>query len=299
MVGARWYDPAIGSWTQEDPARADGNFYGYCGGDTINRWDPSGLCYQQIQDKGWWWETWQGGSKPTGGGWYEVHCEAAVGTMIDQGLANEEWWYIGDKVRVREKLCDRGKILLEEEKKKRGDDLKKDSRNDTEVITNLNLKLFNCASYAFGISDRAIHPACSFKSYYTVEEVLNDVINKNWKDDNENPYTLRGTFRKLNSQNSVLRAGEYMIAMRVATGVNPYTGIGIVTADYHFWKQNPNTGVWYNKHGKVGYLQSLAGCNPDSALNRGWYLGDPNFMYYNSKTLYVAFKPSSGGFWIS
>jgi len=39
----RFYDPALGRFLTEDPARAGNNWYAYAGGDPVNRWDPSGL----------------------------------------------------------------------------------------------------------------------------------------------------------------------------------------------------------------------------------------------------------------
>lgn len=39
----RDYDPAIGRFISEDPAQAGDNWYGYAGGDPVNKWDPSGL----------------------------------------------------------------------------------------------------------------------------------------------------------------------------------------------------------------------------------------------------------------
>ena len=42
---ARAYDPAIGRFTQEDPVRAELNFYTYAGNNPIVFIDPSGLDY--------------------------------------------------------------------------------------------------------------------------------------------------------------------------------------------------------------------------------------------------------------
>lgn len=47
--GARYYDPLIGRWTQQDPLDnvgdlREGNRYAYVGGDPVNLSDPSGLC---------------------------------------------------------------------------------------------------------------------------------------------------------------------------------------------------------------------------------------------------------------
>ena len=43
----RYYDPATGRFTQEDPIGLAGglNLYGYAGGDPVNFSDPFGLCY--------------------------------------------------------------------------------------------------------------------------------------------------------------------------------------------------------------------------------------------------------------
>ena len=53
VAGARMYDKSVGSFTTEDPARMDGNYYSYCGGNPVSRWDPSGLCsitYTAMRD---------------------------------------------------------------------------------------------------------------------------------------------------------------------------------------------------------------------------------------------------------
>jgi len=40
--GARYYDPSVGRWTQQDPSGMDSNLYAYVGGDPVNFVDPSG-----------------------------------------------------------------------------------------------------------------------------------------------------------------------------------------------------------------------------------------------------------------
>mgnify|MGYP003296938495 CR=1 FL=1 len=40
---ARYYDATLGRFSQEDPIRADGHYYSYCGYDSVNRIDPLGL----------------------------------------------------------------------------------------------------------------------------------------------------------------------------------------------------------------------------------------------------------------
>jgi RHS repeat-associated protein len=42
-VGARYYQPELGRWTQQDPSGQDANAYLYVAGNPINFVDPSGL----------------------------------------------------------------------------------------------------------------------------------------------------------------------------------------------------------------------------------------------------------------
>ncbi|CDC18433.1 yD repeat protein [Eubacterium sp. CAG:274] len=39
----RYYDPSTGSFITEDPIKDGNNWYGYCAGNPVNGWDPSGL----------------------------------------------------------------------------------------------------------------------------------------------------------------------------------------------------------------------------------------------------------------
>jgi len=48
----RYYQPGVGRFLTVDPARAGGNWYGYCGGDPVNRSDPSGLRAIVANDAG-------------------------------------------------------------------------------------------------------------------------------------------------------------------------------------------------------------------------------------------------------
>ena len=47
---ARYYDPSIGGFITEDPAKDGTNWYGYCDGNPVNRWDPSGKITQDEMD---------------------------------------------------------------------------------------------------------------------------------------------------------------------------------------------------------------------------------------------------------
>ena len=40
---ARYYDPGLGRFISEDPIKDGMNWYVYCNGNPVNRWDPSGL----------------------------------------------------------------------------------------------------------------------------------------------------------------------------------------------------------------------------------------------------------------
>lgn len=42
-MGARYYQPELGRWTQPDPSGLAGNAYAYVGGNPVNFVDPSGL----------------------------------------------------------------------------------------------------------------------------------------------------------------------------------------------------------------------------------------------------------------
>ncbi|MFF7365851.1 RHS repeat-associated core domain-containing protein, partial [Streptomyces sp. NPDC008125] len=42
-MGARYYDPTLGRFTQPDPSGQEANTYLYAAGDPINRTDPGGL----------------------------------------------------------------------------------------------------------------------------------------------------------------------------------------------------------------------------------------------------------------
>jgi hypothetical protein len=44
----RFYDPSLGRFTQEDPARAGQNWFAYADNDPVNKWDPSGLDWEWV-----------------------------------------------------------------------------------------------------------------------------------------------------------------------------------------------------------------------------------------------------------
>lgn len=77
--------------------------------------------------------------------------------------------------------------------------------------------------------------------------------------------------------------------------------------DFHFWKEDPYTGKWWNKHGSES-IEPLGVCYPGNN-NKGWIFmkkGQVQTLngyelnerrkniYYNSITFYFAYK---GKFW--
>jgi RHS repeat-associated protein len=47
-MGARYYQPELGRWTQRDPSGLDANAYAYVGGNPVNFTDPSGMFLDKI-----------------------------------------------------------------------------------------------------------------------------------------------------------------------------------------------------------------------------------------------------------
>lgn len=63
--GVRDYDPSIGRWLQKDPIKFQGgttNLYEYCGNDSLNCVDSSGLSNQIIEPIN---DPWAGGGAPS------------------------------------------------------------------------------------------------------------------------------------------------------------------------------------------------------------------------------------------
>ncbi|MFF9894435.1 RHS repeat-associated core domain-containing protein [Streptomyces longispororuber] len=52
-MGARYYDPHLGRFTQPDPSGKESNPYAYAAGDPVNRIDPSGLDFLGLDKKQW------------------------------------------------------------------------------------------------------------------------------------------------------------------------------------------------------------------------------------------------------
>ena len=179
--------------------------------------------------------------------------------------------------------------------------------NKTDPNGCYNIKNFNCYAYAFGINNRWMIPGlpdhCGelLPSYYTVDQIVKSVKK-----------TFGKKVRKLKNKKSRIYKGEYRIAVRVC----PYSfvpkdghyGPYIKTFDFHFWKQDPRTLKWWNKHSYYS-IQALGNANPDKTKCKGWLFSNKRFkfdylntryrttyspMYYSSKTIYLAYK---GRFW--
>ncbi|MEU0226244.1 RHS repeat-associated core domain-containing protein [Streptomyces sp. NPDC006284] len=52
-MGARYYDPQLGRFTQPDPSGKESNLYAYAAGDPVNRIDPSGLDFLGLSGGEW------------------------------------------------------------------------------------------------------------------------------------------------------------------------------------------------------------------------------------------------------
>jgi RHS repeat-associated protein len=49
-LGARFFDPMVGRFTQQDPSDQETNLYAYTGGDPINELDPAGRSIASVQN---------------------------------------------------------------------------------------------------------------------------------------------------------------------------------------------------------------------------------------------------------
>jgi len=82
--GARWYDPATGTWTQQDTYNAplspgNANRYLYAGGDPINVTDPLGLNF------------WSAAAGVLVGGIVGVAVSGFLGPEVGIGVGYETW----------------------------------------------------------------------------------------------------------------------------------------------------------------------------------------------------------------
>ena len=148
------------------------------------------------------------------------------------------------------------------------------------------IKYFNCYAYAMGYSDRWLHPGKGNKNVraengsllsstyamqlkYTVDQVAKWVLQD----------FGRNAVRILEGQKSKIytNRGEYLVAVRVwETSKKTY--------DFHFWKKDPKTEIWWDKPGQ-GKIRKLGKINPDTSKQWG---------NYNSKTVYLAIRKT---FW--
>ncbi|WP_052457225.1 RHS repeat-associated core domain-containing protein [Streptomyces sp. AcH 505] len=75
-MGARYYDPALGRFTQPDPSGKEANLYAYANGDPVNRADPSGLFS--------WSKLGKGLAKEVGGA-FDAEAVLGIATELGQG----------------------------------------------------------------------------------------------------------------------------------------------------------------------------------------------------------------------
>ena len=144
-----------------------------------------------------------------------------------------------------------------------------------------NIACFNCYAYSCGIYNKWMHPGKGIVDVrgkygyempysYSVNDVQRWVI----KDFNKQ-------VRKISGKNSKIKKNEYRIAFRVRLFIGPLQpGKKRHTYDFHFMKQDPKTGIWYDKPGNTN-IRYLGKINPN--LSKNW-------SRYNSKTLYLAIR---------
>ena len=264
---ARNYNASIGRFTQEDPIRADGNFYAYCGNNPVNAWDPSGL-------------------KFTPNASYVYAGDYIGGSALDP----EEHKEHANRPEPN-KWGDAPEYVEYEQV----DDQEENKRDNYP----------NCYSYALGIYDKSYDPGdFSGNSNLSIEGEY--IITKDSKDFylyikcNSDYYTLdrvakdieadlkclgRGC-RQLDSYDSPINENEYRIAVRVSYAKTDYydaidkngnRSILLVVEfwDYHFMVQT-NTGAWAEKHGPGGKTDIHKEENPYDIV---WGTGDGKELY--------------------
>ena len=115
---ARYYDPSIGGFITEDPARDGTNWYGYCAGNPVMRVDSSGLCYYDINGN-WCHDNWEytGGyerkedPRKNKSDYSDAHAYADTnnfyGLTESQKIANAEYiyTYLSDKGWSSQAIC--------------------------------------------------------------------------------------------------------------------------------------------------------------------------------------------------
>ena len=174
------------------------------------------------------------------------------------------------------------------------------------------IRSFNCYAYAMGYDSAWMYPGkgirdipciqvvgcrivCnpsdSMPMYYSVVQVKNWILS-----DFSNCYSRgRKVVRELCCRNAAISGDEYRIAFRVNYYLYPITYYGGIcpiafkwlTGDFHFMKQDPRTGMWWQKRGFLD-IECLGRINPDN--QHFWYNGALWGDYYNSNTLYLAVR---------
>lgn len=104
LFGARYYDPTLGRWTQQDPSGQEANAYAYAGCDPVNKVDPTGYDHFDSQPH----ELCRGGVGSAGrfasigsiirAGWYALKGDPEKGfeNLVGAGQA----WTLGRAVRA-------------------------------------------------------------------------------------------------------------------------------------------------------------------------------------------------------
>ncbi|MDE6566375.1 MAG: RHS repeat-associated core domain-containing protein, partial [Lachnospiraceae bacterium] len=152
-----------------------------------------------------------------------------------------------------------------------------------------NIENFNCYAYAVGEYDKIRYPGHGM--YDGKKNTLTKISKKATVQDiyqwvlDDFPIETRILLGKA----SALEPAEYKIALRVRRKKKLFKPKKTVFVDFHFWKQEPRTGVWWDKHGTEGDVEKVGNVDADNNKNKHWRKGK-----YNSKTMYLAFY---GKFW--
>ena len=150
-----------------------------------------------------------------------------------------------------------------------------------------NIGEYNCVGYALGVYSNIT--TASFRAVFEIVKVVNP-------DASYRPL--------LDGKNQSIESDEYRIAHRISLDTGDTNGYpkSFTTEDPHYWKQNPQTGEWWNKHGfnPIEYLGEDNGAdsngNPDNDSSIGWFrreehlYGQVNERWYTGDTKYYAVK---------
>ena len=114
---ARYYAPRTGRFGTEDPIRAGGNWYSYCGNNPIAFVDPLGLEEVTLEGTDAYVALLNKALQDYEGNWYKGLPGKYFGNVIGRGLANEIWDAVTDIWGFNKGVFDAGMRFAEEAQK--------------------------------------------------------------------------------------------------------------------------------------------------------------------------------------